>query len=121
MTALATLGRGLGFTAKFVLATLTMLLVGLAQAPAALWYVTSATPACDAQVSDSQLLAAQVGLVAMGVATLALAVVLAVRFLRLRWGWLIWWIVPVAALAAPAAALYMLPTLSPGTGGLFCH
>lgn len=121
MTALKAFAHGLGFAAKFLLASAVMLVVGLAQAPAILWYATSATPACGAALSQAQTLSAQVGLVALALASLALAVLLAARFLRLRWGWILWSVVALASVAAPAAALYMLPTLSPGTGGLFCH
>lgn len=121
MTALKTLLRGLGFTGKAIVATLAMLVVGLAQVPAVLWYVTAATPACELPVSGAQTLTTQVGLVGLGLASATLAVLLGARFLRLRWGWLLWWVVVVLAVAAPAATLYMLPTLSPGTGGLFCH
>lgn len=121
MTVLSAAGRGLRFSSKVLVAGALMLVAGLLQVPALIWYVTVATPACSATAADGSRLAAQIGIGALGAATLALSVVLAVRFLRLRWGWLAWWPVSIAAIAAPAAALYMLPTLSPGVGGLFCH
>lgn len=121
VTVLRVLGRGLVFTGKYLLAVLMMLLIAALQAPAVLWYVTAATPACGAAADPALLTGAKVGLIALGLASAAVAVVLGVRFLRLRWGWLLWWVVPVAALAAPAATWHFLPTLVPGTGGLFCH
>lgn len=121
MAALKAFGRGLGFLGKYLVAVTLMLVVGLAQAPAALWYVTAATPACSEVASADLLLLTKVGLIAMALASAALAVVLGSRFLRLRWGWLLWWVVPVVAVAAPAATIYLLPKLSPGTGGMFCH
>jgi hypothetical protein len=121
MRALKAAVRVLSFTGKFVLAAAGMLAVGLLQAPAVLWYVVAATPACGAAVTTSQLLLARVGLGALGATSAALAIYLGVRFLRLRWGWSLWWIVVAASLTAPAVVVYMLPHLSPGTGGLLCH
>lgn len=114
-------GRGTWFTVRYVVAVVVMLAVGLAQAPALLWYATAASPACGAGADPSKVLAAQVGMVSVGVASAVLAVILAVAFLRLRWGWLLWWVVPAVALAAPAAAVYLLPVVAPGTGGMLCH
>lgn len=115
------IGRGASFTVRYTVAVAVMLVVGLAQAPALLWYAVAAAPACGQDTDPAALLAAQVGMVSVGVASALLAVVLAVAYLRLRWGWLLWWVVPVVSLAAPAAALYLLPVAVPAAGGMLCH
>lgn len=120
-TAMHLAGRALAFLGRGICSVLLLLVVAALQAPAVLWYVTAATPACDVTVTAAQLTGARVGLGALALASAALAVVLGARFLRLRWGWLVWWVVPVLAVAAPLVAVYLLPKLSPGTGGLLCH
>lgn len=120
MTALATIGRGTWFLTKYLLCAAAMLTVGLAQAPALFWYILQATPKCGQNLTDTQMTAALIGIALIGIATAVLSIVIAAGFLKLRWGWLLWWIVPVAALVAPVITWKFLPVLSPGTGGLFC-
>lgn len=120
MTVLNTVGRTTWFLTKYITSMVVMLLIGLAQAPALFWYVLQATPECGQALSPAQTTAALTGIVLVAVATFTLAIVLGVRFLKLRWGWLLWWIVPAAALVGPIIAWKFLPVLSPGTGGLFC-
>lgn len=97
-----------------------MAAVALVQVPAVLWYAIVATPACDEARSTAAVLAAQVGLVAVAVAAAGVAVTLGVRFMRLRHGWWLWWPMPLLALVGPALMFWVLPQLSPGTGGLLC-
>lgn len=121
MSVVKALGRVARFTVKAVVAVVTMGLVAVAQGLAVVWYVTAATPECGGELDRGLYGASQVGLVGLGAASAVLAMVLGVWWLRLRWGWLLWWLVPVAALCGPALTLYLLPSLSPGVGGLFCH
>lgn len=110
----------MSFANKLTASAVAMVLLTVAQGPAILWYVTSATPACTGARDDGALLAAQVGLTVLGLAVLAVAVLLAVRVLRLRWAWLWWGPAAVAASAPGLVVAYLLPTLSPGVGGYFC-
>ena len=121
MTTSSRTGRVGRFTGKLLVSLAAMTVTLSALVPAVIWYVTAATPACGAHASATQELHARVGLVAAGCAAAALGVLLGVRYLRLQWGWVLWWLVPAVAAGGPLVAVMLMSRLSPGTGGLFCH
>lgn len=105
----------------WLLSTLVMLALGAAQVPALIWLASVATPPCGERAADGQAAMAIAGAVLVAVTCLAAAAVLGVYVLRARWAFIVWSLVCLVSVAAPAVFIYALPQLSPGVGGMFCR